>query len=108
MAREFAQAFYNSAAWHKVRKLVINRDHGLCQKCGKPGYIVDHIIELTPENINDPEISLNLDNLQYLCLSCHTTKTFSKYKATRKGLDFDENGDLIQVDPNKVENRYIE
>ena len=108
MARELAQAFYNSAAWHKVRQLVINRDHGLCQKCGTPGYIVDHIIELTPGNINDPEISLNLDNLQYLCLSCHTTKTFSKYKATRKGLDFDENGDLIQVNPNRVENRYIE
>lgn len=36
-----------------------------------PGEIVHHIIELTPENINDPSVSLNFDNLRLVCRRCH-------------------------------------
>ena len=35
------------------------------------GYIVHHKIELTPDNINDPDISLNHRRLMYLCHNCH-------------------------------------
>ena len=81
MAKEFAKAFYRSVAWKKCRAayiaLRIAIDGGLCEHCReKLGYIVDHIIELTPYNINDPAIALNHDNLQYLCLECHNRKTF--------------------------------
>ena len=81
MAREFAKPFYNSAAWKKVRKsFIANRvsiDGAMCQMCHEvPGYIVDHIEELSPDNINNTKITLSWSNLQYLCLNCHNIKTF--------------------------------
>ncbi|MDR0918710.1 MAG: HNH endonuclease [Oscillospiraceae bacterium] len=50
-----------------------------CNACGKlirGKSIVDHIIPITPENNDDPDITLNWDNLQLLCLHCHNEKTF--------------------------------
>lgn len=98
MAREFARKFYNSKEWKKCRRSFISirqsTDGGMCEHCQKElGYIVDHITELTPENINDPDIILNHDNLQYLCLECHNTKTFGRQKEQR--YVFDDNG-MIQ------------
>jgi 5-methylcytosine-specific restriction endonuclease McrA len=95
MAREFAKPFYNSAAWKKVRKAFISNrisiDGGVCQHCKKElGYIVDHIKELNPENINDTSITLSWSNLQYLCLECHNTKTFGSKED--KQYYFDSNG----------------
>ena len=51
----------------------------LCQDClakgiYTPAQEVHHIIELTPENINDPSIALNPDNLISLCKSCHSIR----------------------------------
>ncbi len=37
MAREFAKAFYKSAAWKKTREYIFNKYHGLCVDCGNPG-----------------------------------------------------------------------
>ena len=33
--------------------------------------IVHHLIELDPVNINNPEITLNFNNLELLCRDCH-------------------------------------
>lgn len=76
MAKEFAKAFYKSAAWEQTRAYVISRARGLCERCyakGKltPGRIVHHKEPLTPENINDPSVALNPDKLVYLCHECH-------------------------------------
>lgn len=95
MAKEYAKKFYSSKAWRKCRNAYISTVHGLCEHCGKPGYIVDHIIEITPENINDPSITLDHDNLQYLCTPCHNKKTFKKLSSTREGLRFNSKGELI-------------
>ena len=102
MAKKWAKAFYNSKGWIQCRDSYIAKVHGLCEECLKhgkiePGYILDHIIELTPENINNPEISLNHDNLQYLSLSCHNKKTFGKGEETTvEGLVFNEHGELVR------------
>lgn len=69
----------------------------MCEHCGGAGYIVDHIEELNANNIDDPEITLNHDNLQYLCLPCHNKKTFRKHEATRDDVMFDDNGNLVQA-----------
>ena len=37
----------------------------------RTGEIVHHKIELTPENIHDPSISLSHDNLRAVCRECH-------------------------------------
>lgn len=101
MHKHFAKRFYDSKEWKKCRESYISKVHGVCEHCGEPGYILDHIEELTPENINDPNITLNHENLQYLCLSCHNTKTFKKYKSVRDGLMFDGEGNLVQAPPSK-------
>lgn len=101
MAKSWAKSFYNSKAWKKTRKAFIaNRitiDGGMCQMCGKElGYIVDHISELTPDNINDVNISLNWDNFQYLGLVCHNKKTFGDTEDCR--YYFDDNGMVQERD----------
>ena len=101
MAKDYAKKFYHSKAWLDCRASYISTVNGLCEHCLKdnkyiPGYIVDHIVEIAPDNINDPEITLSHDNLQYLCLRCHNTKTFGKeVEVIRDGLMFDSNGDVV-------------
>jgi hypothetical protein len=101
MAQDFAKAFYNSKAWKDCRDGYIKSVFGLCERCPKPGYIVHHIIELTPENINDPDITLNWDNLEYLCLECHNS-AHGDSGVVREGLIFDECGQLIERCPPRV------
>lgn len=103
MAKFFAKPFYNSKPWKDCRASYISKVYGLCEHClarglYEPGYIVDHKVELNAENINDPMISLSHDNLQYLCLACHNTKTFGKHGVVREGLFFDEQGNLVEMD----------
>lgn len=54
----------------------MQRDARLCVDCLKKNRItsaeeVHHIVELTQDNINNPAIALNLDNLVCLCRECH-------------------------------------
>ncbi len=112
MARDFAKAFYKSAAWQHVRRQALIRDKYLCKKpgCYNPAEEVHHIIELTPENIDDVSVSLNLDNLICLCYECHKKiHNQERIKALRKKTSrqqinilpeiiFDDNGYPIPVD----------
>ncbi|MDA2526720.1 HNH endonuclease, partial [Bacillus cereus] len=54
MAKEYAKRFYKSTAWKKCRGAYIAATlDGMCEHCKEvPGYIVDHIVEITPVNIN--------------------------------------------------------
>ena len=72
----FAHNFYKSSAWMKCARAYRKEKGGLCERCWKNGLItqgeeVHHKIRLTPENINDPAIALNWDNLELLCKNCH-------------------------------------
>ena len=73
----FAKTFYKSISWKRCRKAYLDSVGWLCERCAKEGKIVpaDHVhhkVRLTPENINDPTVSLNHDNLEALCIDCHT------------------------------------
>lgn len=101
MAREFSRSFYNSKAWIKCREAYRQSVNGLCERHlanGKYviGVEVHHKIHLTPENINNPEITLSWDNLELLCESCHSKEHMSKYSPLRDDVMFDENGDLVR------------
>lgn len=106
IAKKYAKKFYNSKSWLDCRASYISKVHGLCEHCLEndkhvPGYIVDHIVEITPSNIDDPEITLNHSNLQFLCLPCHNTKTFGKdVEVVRDGLKFDSSGNIVESKPN--------
>jgi 5-methylcytosine-specific restriction endonuclease McrA len=59
--------FYKSKAWQQCRAGYLTSVYGLCERCGAPAKIVHHKIELTLENINDPEVALNWNNLEAVC-----------------------------------------
>lgn len=72
----FAHDFYKSWAWRKCANGYRTSKGGLCERCLKKGLIVPgdevhHKIRLTPENLKDPTIALNWDNLELLCKNCH-------------------------------------
>lgn len=101
-----AKRFYDSKAWQDCRDYYINKrvqkDGGLCEHCKSSlGYIVDHIKEINASNIDNAYITLNHDNLQYLCLDCHNKKTFSKDNTRRVIFDDDGNPMFIDDSPHK-------
>ena len=74
--KEFAAQLYNSIAWKKTRAAYAKSKQNLCEICLskgiiKPGVIVHHKIHLDPQNVNDPNIALNWENLQLVCRDCH-------------------------------------
>lgn len=102
MAKDYAKRFYKSKAWRECRVGYITSVDGLCERCLErgvytPGYIVHHIKHITPNNINDPNITLNWDNLMYVCHDCHNRIHGGEKDALPDGLAFDRQGNLIQV-----------
>lgn len=74
--KPFAERFYKSKAWRTCRNSYYEKVGGLCEDClseGRftPAEIVHHLVELTPENIDDPIVSLNFANLRAVCRECH-------------------------------------
>lgn len=93
--KEFAKAFYKSRTWRNTREAYAKSVGGLCEDClakglYHPGEIVHHRTELTPENIADPEVTLNWKNLKLVCRDCH-----AKAHGSRKRYDVDEMGRVI-------------
>lgn len=79
MAREFAREFYSSEAWNKCREGYRKSVGGLCERCLAkglyvPGEIVHHKIHLTPQNVKQPDVSMNWSNLELLCRDCHAAE----------------------------------
>lgn len=100
MAQEFSRAFYNSKRWLDCRKAYIGKrmliDGGLCERChGDSGYILHHKIVLNESNVGDPSISLNHDNLEFVCKNCHEREHFELNHNTFAPAQFDENGQII-------------
>ncbi|MGG3383070.1 HNH endonuclease [Heyndrickxia faecalis] len=86
---EQKRKFYDSAEWKQIRERVKARDNYECQECKRQGrvtvdtnqysenakrkkiqLVVDHIKELE----NYPELALDMDNLETLCVNCHNKK----------------------------------
>lgn len=87
---------YNSKKWAVVREKAMIRDNMMCEECMRNGIItqgkeVDHIIELSDiknlfdsqGNINTSnkeamELAFGQSNLQFLCDSCHSKKSYEE------------------------------
>lgn len=85
--------FYSSAMWQKQRKYKMQQENYRCNRCDGVAEDVHHKITLTEHNVNDYEVSLNLDNLECLCRRCHNKETHGK----KDEYIFDKNGDLIEI-----------
>lgn len=94
MAKDWARKVYDSAAYAQMRAYCYERDKGVCVMCRAPAEICDHIVELTPENVDNPAIALSPDNGQMLCWACHNQKT-SGSLATVDGARFDADGNFV-------------
>lgn len=55
------------------------------------GEIVHHIEHLTPENISDPNVSLNFANLRLVCRKCHG----EEHSTNERRYVIDEEGRVI-------------
>ena len=93
------RTFYRSKAWQECRKVVIDRQFNICADCIKNGDItpideVHHLTFLTPDNVGDPNISLNPDNCVGLCTVCHNRRHEKGFKGETRAsrVWFDENG----------------
>ena len=85
--------FYRSDTWKMARAIKIASAGGCCEVCGNVGTEVHHIIHLTPQNVSDPNISINQSNLKLLCNSCHN-KEHGRFEGKAE-YSFDADGNLI-------------
>lgn len=111
MARDFARRFYASKEWAQVRKYALLRDRYLCQVCGRPALEVHHIRHLNPNNIHNPQITLNPSNLISLCKDCHFAqhekdkregqhrKSVAKHPGCADEYVFNDEGYLVKAGP---------
>ena len=91
------ESFYVSWIWRKCRKAFAESKGNLCERCLKRGIIepgskdrpleVHHKTPLTADNVQDPEIALNWEQLELLCKSCHDEERERKTKRWKIGPD---------------------
>ncbi len=76
MSLGVVKKFYLSKEWIELRRNLIIERGPICQRC-KTIYtdtsklIGHHTIELTPENVINPSISLNKELIEIICHDCH-------------------------------------
>jgi len=94
--KEYAKEFYKGKAWIKCRLGYMQSQNYVCERCGKPAYIVHHKKYISPQNINDQGIILDWGNLEALCQDCHNKEHMGNSAVCMEGLQFDSNGNLIK------------
>ena len=95
-------SFYRSKRWQKCREAYAASVGHLCERCEasgliRPGEIVHHIIHVTPDNVGDPSVTLNFDNLQLLCRLCHAAVHEEIYGKNERRY-FLQNGKVVPKD----------
>lgn len=100
MAKLWSKAFYNSKQWKSVREYKLALTNHLCERCLsrgviKPAIDVHHMIVLNELNIQDPNVSLNIEHLLSVCKECHNIE-HGYGAAIREGLEFDDKGNVIK------------
>lgn len=104
MAQPWALHFYNSPAWIRCRDGFMASKYYVCERCGSLAVICHHRVHLTPETIGDPNVTLNWDNLQALCLDCHN-REHGNGDVCAEGLRFDSRGNLVKDIPPRGTNQ---
>lgn len=103
-----------------MRRYIWLKQNCICNRCGKAVYvdkiskwlpkekrlkgIVHHIDYLNDSNITDDNITLNEDNLEGICIDCHNKEHFKGLGATKKDVTFDDNGNLVPRNINRINN----
>ena len=125
----FAHKFYHSKEWRGtlgkdgkyhggMRNFIMDRAHGLCERCVErarkgevppdreltPADVVHHITPLSPENMDDPSVTLDPANLMALCHDCHTevhqhlgVGAMNGRRREEPRVGFDEDGNVVRI-----------
>lgn len=91
--KSWAEKFYHSGAWKNTSKKYKVFRNGICERCGMPAKIIHHKKYLTEQNINDPNITLNFNNLEALCQDCHNREHHRE--ESKKRYIYDEDGNIL-------------
>lgn len=106
--------FYNSKAWWECRGGFIKSKDFICERCNRVCWtkgdkrykkakaeghdvvfgIVHHKQYLNETNVNDVNVSLNWENLEYLCIDCHNKEHMIRNNHVREDVKFDEYGNI--------------
>lgn len=88
--------FYSSKKWQDCRNAYASSKRWLCERCLEKGLyhkgaIVHHKIYIDDDNLDDDSITLNFDNLELLCRSCHELE----HKGKTRRYAISECGEII-------------
>ena len=91
------EAFYTTWKWRNCRKAYAKSVGKMCERCRNRGVIevgskknpleTHHKKPLTADNVMDPAVSLNWDNLELLCKACHDEERQRREKRWRVNQD---------------------
>lgn len=92
MASAKAKKFYSSKRWQDCRNAYATSKHFLCERCLEKGVIskgeiVHHKTYITDDNLDDPDVTLNWNNLELVCWSCHEAEHKGKNKRYKVAAD---------------------
>lgn len=94
---EQAKKLYDSKQWKLTREAYLDSVDWHCERCGDAAYIVHHVKHIDITNIDDPTVTLNHNNLEALCISCHNKEHFQTNHETVSGVSFNQYGELVQI-----------
>ena len=86
-------AFYGSKEWRRVSAAYMNSKLYICERCGRPATICHHKKWLNASNVHDPNIALNQNNLEALCIECHNAEHGRRHDVAV----FDDKGNITEV-----------
>ena len=96
MAQDYAKGFYHSKAWRNTQAAYMTSQCYVCERCGGVARVVHHKRYITPQNISDPYVTLDWNNLEALCMDCHNAE-HNGGTICAKGLKFDKDGNVIKI-----------
>lgn len=97
--------FYDSKPWKLLREDAKERDNYECQECKRQGNVtidtneysksakrkkIQLVVHHVKEIENYPELALELDNLETVCVDCHNKEHGRDFKATKNKWADDE------------------
>ncbi len=83
--------FYKSTVWQVARQIKYKNKMVSVNDVAWLVKKIHHKIRLTIDNVKDPTISINQENLELLCKDCHN----KEHKRFTKEKEFDSDGNLI-------------
>lgn len=83
--------FYHSKAWKDTSEAYMSSKYYICERCDNSATICHHKEYITINNVDNPDITLNWDNLEALCIKCHNKEHFKKDDEYY----FDDEGNIV-------------